>query len=150
MLHRSLARAGSHAAHDAGHHGHAPAHIIKGSAPYTHSTTLSWIHAHKELNYRKKALGWGAYSAKNCDVFAPFANTYPARHIETKLPGMWMGAGHLRVCPEQFGWRSWKFHARFALVPMASLGLFAFMYWWRIAHLNGWTIKNKGAVSGGD
>ena len=146
MLHRSLRRTGSAAAHDLPVSKNVQ--IIERSAPYTHSTSLGWVHVHKEMNFRPHAMGWRAYTSKYMDPFAPFSQTYPARHVETKFPGMWMGCGHLRVDEKNFGKFLWKWYLKGTWGQLAGCAYVFYGWWFRIGYVNNYAIRNKGAVSG--
>ena len=118
---------GHHAAHTNGRAGH-PYHLC--------------AHGHKEMNYRKKALGWKAYY--QCDSFAPFQVMLPRYHVETVYPGRWFGAGHYNMKEK---W--WTFGIQGFATIGGGLGIGYFQYWVRM-HRNGWVIKNKGAITGID
>jgi hypothetical protein len=142
MLHRSLAAAG-----DAGHHAvHVPKKILERSAQYTHSTTLGWMHFHSEANYRKIHAGWKAYSKENMDIFGQTI-PFPVRHFETKLPGMWMGAGHHN--PKQWGPYNWVLARKWWLITYGGAAMPMFTFYKRV-HDNGFEVKNRGAVFGMD
>jgi len=97
-------------------------------------------HGHHEMNYRKKALGWGAY--KYADPFAPFSAMLPRYHVETVYPGRWFAAGHynLREQGLKFALSTWGCIASGATIALTQ-------YYVRMSR-NGWIIRNKGAVRG--
>ncbi len=150
MLHNSLRRAGSHAAHGDHHHVSKHVKVVERTAAYCQNTNLGWIHAHKEMNYRKKALGIKAYSPEYMDPYAAFQTTYPYRHVETCRPGTWFGAAHFIVTPEHFGPYCWKWAAKTMFSPLTGVFLVCFGWWFRIGYINHYGIRNKGAVSGND
>ncbi len=154
MLHSTFIKKGgdvahAHGGHDAAHghgHGHGAKaiHIIERSAPYTHTSSLSWFHFHTEPNFRKKPLGWGAY--KHADVFAPFHATFPIRHCEKSvLPGIWFGWGHIHT--KYFGPYNWVIARKWWGISFGGTAMTGVTYWWRM-YRNGWETKNRGAVSG--
>jgi hypothetical protein len=148
MLARTLLKSGhSEVAHHSGHaaHGHAAKKIIPGTAGYMARTDLGWVHGHHELNYRKTSLGFKAYNKDNMDIWAPFANKLPFRHMETSAPGMWFAGGTPAV--HHWGFLKWPLNSKvvttwFTAIPFAYLG-----YRMRWAK-GGYTQKNMGAVFG--
>jgi hypothetical protein len=143
MLHRSLVATGGHG-HGHGHH--VPKKIIERSAQYTHSTTLGWYHFHPEANFRKRHLGFKAYSKENMDIFGQNI-PFPVRHFDTKAPGMWMGAGHHN--PKQWGPCKWLGLRKWWMVSMGGTFMPMCTYYKRMSD-NGFEHKNKGAVFGMD
>jgi hypothetical protein len=143
MLHRSLVVAG-----EVGYHKpHVAKKILERSATYTHNSNLQCVHYHKEMNYRKKPLGWKAYSKENMDIWGEAMNPLPWRHAETKFPGIWMGCGHHN--PKQWGWahmfvarKWWCITYGGSLVPLLT--------YWKRMNDNGFEQKNMGAVFGMD
>ena len=148
MLHRTLLKSGhSEVVHSTGNAAHAAAakKLIPGTAGYFGRTDLGWVHGHREMNYRKKALGFKAYHKEHMDIWAPFANKAPFRHMETAAPGTWFAAGHLAI----HQWGFWKLPLNIKAwlcwgVPFV-VGIFAYVF--RYAK-GGWVEKNKGAVFG--
>lgn len=137
MLHRTLTAPG-----EVGYHQpHVPKKVIERSAAYTHSSTLGHIHFHKEANYRKKPLGFAAYSMKNMDIWGN--QSMPLRHIETKMPGTWFAGGHV---PLAFNYRGRMARKWFAVYG-GGVGMAMLNYTWRM-HKNGWELRNRGAVYG--
>ena len=145
MLHSTFVSKGHVASH--GHDHHAPAakiHIIERSAPYTHTSSLSWYHFHLEPNFRKEPLHYGAY--KTMDVFAPFHSTFPIRNVEKAfMPGLWFGWGHVHA--SKWGKWNWKLARKAAVWTHGATVVSLLLYWLRF-HKTGWETKNTGAVSG--
>ena len=148
MLHRTLLKSGhSEVAHHSGHGAHAVAakKLIPGTSGYMARTDLGWVHGHHEMNYRKTSLGMKAYSKEHMDIWAPFANKAPFRHMETSAPGTWFAAGHLAI--HQWGWLKWPLNSK---VLLTWVGVFPFGYMsYRFRYAKGgYTQKNIGAVFG--
>jgi hypothetical protein len=144
MLHRTLKSQGGAVAH----HGHSTAQtkkLLPGAAGYFNRTDLGWVHGHHEMNYRKKSLGWAAYSKENMDPFAPFANKTPFRHMETSTPGLWFAAGHLGIF--HWGWLRWPLWSKTILYMVVPFPFSYFAYRFRYAK-GGYVQKNVGAVFG--
>ena len=154
MLHSTFTKRGEVAAH--GHGGHAAEHghghghgahaikIIERSAPYTHTSSLSWYHFHLEPNFRKEPLHYGAY--KTMDVFAPFHSTFPIRNVEKAFaPGLWFGWAHVHA--SKWGKWNWKLGRKVFPTMQGAWIVSVALYWLRF-HKTGWETKNKGAVSG--
>ncbi len=144
MLHRTLKPLGGDVAHHGhGHAAHAAKKLIPGSAGYYNRTDLGWVHGHREMNYRKKSLGFKAYTKEHMDIWAPFANKAPFRHMETATPGMWFAAGHNDLfsgAPNRY----WGKTFLFMVVPFPYM---YFCYRFRFAK-GGYVQKNVGAVFG--
>eukprot|EP00759_Apiculatamorpha_spiralis_P018169 PhF_6_TR24526/c0_g1_i1/m.33860 len=99
-------------------------------------------HAHHEMNYRKKHLGWKAYAQS--DSFAPFQTVLPRRHMEGLYPGRWFAAGHYDL-------RVTRLSNTLCHFSTCFLGFGVLALYYVVRHTrNGWVIKNKGAVSGTD
>ncbi len=146
MLHSTFKSMGDHGAH--GHSAEpVKVHIIERSAAYTHTSSLGWMHFHMEPNFRKKPLGWKAYSAQNLDVFAPFHVGLPRRHAEKAVfPGLWSGWGHMNA--RHFGWCNIKVARKWWMAGWFPFAVALFLFWYRIGYKQNWETKNKGAVSG--
>lgn len=117
----------------------------KAMAGYAQSWNLGWIHLHSEMNYRKKELGYAAYTYKHTDYYAPWQTTSPCRHIQKPLPGSWFGAGHWNCyLNHNVAWKLWtrSFICLGSLYPI-------YAHWRRMTR-NGWQVKNKAAVYGID
>jgi hypothetical protein len=128
----------------------AAVHVLKPcanprAAGYAHSNTLGWVHFHKEMNYRKTPLFWQAYSNKNMDCWAAWQTMGPVRHVETKAPGMWFGAGHMSK--RHWGFLMWRVGGKWFLSTGAGF-CFGIFVWIRRMALNGFQVKNAGAVTG--
>ena len=104
---------------------------------------LGQYHAHHEPNFRKAPLAWKAYHHPNMDTWAPLSMREPIRHYERATPGMWFAAGHmdLRKFP------TWKLLIKTNWFMLTGTFL-AYLNWQRRMHLNGYVIKNQGAVDG--
>ena len=151
MLHRTLLQAGGDHAHGGGHgHGHIAAHtpqkIIERSALYTHGSSLGYLHFHAEPNFRKKPLGMQAYSWANMDIFGQVIPA-PFRHVETKIPGMWYGLGHMSM--RTWGWMNMKMARKWWCVCLTGSAI-PWLTLYKRQYVNGFQQKNRGAVFGMD
>ena len=141
MLHRTLAAAG-----EVGYHKpHVAKKIIERQANYTHGSNLGSLHFHSEMNYRKVPAGWKAYNKNHMDVWGEAMNPLPHRHVETKLPGIWSGAGHHN--PKQWGWMNMFVARKWWLITYGGSCVPILTYYKRM-YDNGFEQKNMGAVFG--
>jgi hypothetical protein len=97
-----------------------------------------------EPHFRKAPAYMKAYCHPEMDVWAPMQMTEPIRHVDRPHPGMWFGCGHFDL----FKYGS-PFRRLFTWSYSMWLGTaFGFGSWYRRMWLNGWEVKNQGAVDG--
>ena len=143
MLHNTIRKKGSaEAANVAVLHSERVAHYA------THSNFCG-IHAHPELNFRKRpALGnFKAWAPPYADPYAPFSQVTPRRHISRTLESFWFAGGHIAMKPGWFGPGQFRIHRYFMGLNNVGAGLGLFTYWKKM-DANGWAWKNQGAVFG--
>ena len=119
------------------------------AAPYISNSNLCGIHAHAELNFRKRPpLGaFKAWGPPYADPYAPFQQITPRRHISKTLESFWFAGGHIAMKPGFFGIGNYKIFRWFQGINLVGVSLALFTYWKKMS-VNGWDWKNKGAVFG--
>ena len=148
MLHHSLKKAGSSAAYE-NSSAHIQSLVEVTPAKPLRTNFYKWAPQSYEMNYRKHPLLSNAYSPKLNEMYNSFCVTVPRRHISKVRAGMWFAAGHeAPTHPKHYGLFSWKYRARMSGIGVSGLSIPFFHYYFRIAYVNRWEAKNRGAVIG--
>ena len=98
-----------------------------------------------ECHFRKAPIFGKAYNHPEMDVWAPMQMTEPIRHVDRPFPGGQFGAGH-QCFVTKYGSPVRKLITTTWFMQLGTI--VGFGTYFRRMWLNGWEVRNQGAVDG--